>query len=291
MFSKIQRQSGFFAALDQSGGSTPKALREYGVDDSKWSGETEMFDRVHEMRARVMTSPSFSGQRVLGAILFEQTMDRDVAGKNTCKYLWEEKGVVPILKVDKGLQDERDGVQLMKDFPGLEELLDRAVARDVFGTKMSSVIKHPDAAGIKAIVDQQFEWGKRIMAKGLVPILEPEVDIKSPGKAECETALLKQLLAGLEQLDEGMRVIFKLTIPSQANLYKPLILHPKCVRVVALSGGYSGAEACKLLAQNEKMIASFSRAFLENLKFEQSDDDFDKTLDTNIQNAFTASCT
>jgi fructose-bisphosphate aldolase class I len=282
---------GFIAALDQSGGSTPKALKLYGIAETEYSGEDQMFDKIHEMRARIITSPSFTSDRVIAAILFEQTMDRDISGKPTATYLWENKGVVPILKIDKGLAAEADGVQLMKPFPDLDKLLKRAVEKGIFGTKERSVIKEANPAGIKAIAAQQFEWGKQVLAHGLVPILEPEVDIKSPSKAECEKLLKKELLAGLDGLKEGEQVIFKLTIPSEPDFYADLIKHPKVLRVVALSGGYSREDACEKLAKNHGMIASFSRALTEGLSAQQSDDEFNKMLKAAVDKIQKASIT
>jgi fructose-bisphosphate aldolase class I len=288
---KVQNAEGFIAALDQSGGSTPKALRLYGVEESEYSGEDEMFDLVHAMRTRIVTSPSFGGDRILGAILFEMTMDREVQGKPTAQYLWEEKQVVPFLKVDKGLADVENGVQVMKPMPELDALLDRAVAKGIFGTKMRSVIKDANPDGIQAVVDQQFEVGKQICAKGLVPIIEPEVDINSPQKAECEALLKAQLLAHLDGLGEDQPVMLKLTLPETDDFYKECIEHPRCVRVVALSGGYSRDEANARLARNHGMIASFSRALAEGLSAQQSDEEFDATLGASIQAIFEASRT
>jgi fructose-bisphosphate aldolase class I len=273
---------GFIAALDQSGGSTPKALKLYGIDESKYKGEDQMFDMIHQMRSRIITSPSFTSDGVLAAILFEQTMDRDIAGKPTATYLWEEKGIVPILKIDKGLASEADGVQLMKPVPDLDKLLERAVKKGIYGTKERSVIKEANPAGIKAIAAQQFEWAKQVLAHGLVPILEPEVDIKSPNKAECEKLLKQELLAGLDGLKEGQQVIFKLTIPDQPDFYADLIKHPKVARVVALSGGYTREDACEKLAKNHGMIASFSRALTEGLTAQQSDQEFNTMLKTAV---------
>ncbi|NNL66802.1 MAG: fructose bisphosphate aldolase [Myxococcales bacterium] len=287
---KIRTAEGFIAALDQSGGSTPKALRLYGIPESEYSGDAEMFDKVHEMRARIMTSKSFGGDRILGAILFEMTMDRDVAGKPTAHYLWDEKNVVPFLKTDKGLAEEKDGVQLMKPFPDLDALLDRGVAKGIFGTKMRSVVKLGNEAGIQAIVDQQFEVGKQILAKGLVPILEPEVDINSPEKAKAEEILKARLLAGLDALGD-QQVMFKLTLPDQPDFYRECIEHKSMLRVVALSGGYSRADANARLAQNHGMVASFSRALTEGLTAQQSQDEFDALLDESIQSIFDASRT
>jgi len=287
---KVRSQDGFIAALDQSGGSTPKALRLYGVEESEYSGDAEMFDKVHEMRARIMMSPSFGGDRILGAILFEMTMDREVGGKPTAQYLWEDKQVVPILKTDKGLADEKDGVQRMKPFPDLDDLLDRGVSKGIFGTKMRSVVKLANADGIKAVVDQQFEVGRQILAKGLVPILEPEVDINSPEKAQAEDLLKAQLLDGLNGLGD-QKVMFKLTLPDQDGFYKECIEHPNIVRVVALSGGYSREDANAKLARNHGMVASFSRALTEGLTAQQTDAEFDKMLDGSIQSIFDASRT
>mmetsp|Transcript_11086 Transcript_11086/g.29363 ORF Transcript_11086/g.29363 Transcript_11086/m.29363 type:complete len:755 (+) Transcript_11086:100-2364(+) len=288
---KIAKDDGFFAALDQSGGSTPKALKLYGVEESEYSGEIEMMDKVHEMRSRIITNPKFNGRRVLGAILFEATMDREIAKLPSAKYLWQKKRVVPFLKIDKGLADETDGCQLMKDMPKLDELLDKAVAAGIFGTKERSVIKQANKAGIQAVVDQQFDIGMKILAKGLVPILEPEVDINSPDKAGCEDILLDALLRGLGKLGPDQKVIFKLTIPEKSNLYLPLMGHPNTIRVVALSGGYNREESCKKLAENVGMIASFSRAFAENMSAKQSDEDFTKTMDMSCQMIFAASRT
>jgi fructose-bisphosphate aldolase class I len=282
---------GFIAALDQSGGSTPKALKLYGIDESTYKGEDQMYDKIHEMRTRIITSPSFTSDRVLAAILFEQTMDREIAGKPTATYLWENKGIVPILKIDKGLAAEADGVQLMKPVPDLDKLLKRAVEKGIFGTKERSVIKEANPAGIKAIAAQQFEWGKQVLAHGLVPILEPEVDIKSPNKAECEKLLKKELLAGLDSIPAGQQVIFKLTIPDQPDFYADLIKHPKTARVVALSGGYTREDACEKLAKNHGMIASFIRALTEGLSAQQSDDEFNKMLKAAVDKIQKASIT
>lgn len=283
--------NGFIAALDQSGGSTPKALRLYGIEESAYSGDDQMFDMIHQMRSRIMTSPSFTSDRILAAILFEQTMDRDVAGKPTATYLWDDKGIVPILKIDKGLEAEADGVQLMKPFPELDKLLERAVAKGIYGTKERSVVKSANPAGIKAIAAQQFEWGKKVLSHGLVPILEPEVDIKAPDKAQCEDLLKAELLAGLDSIPDGQQVVFKLTIPSQDGFYADLIAHPKTARVVALSGGYSREEACDKLAKNPGMIASFSRALTEGLTAQQSDAEFNATLKTAVDKIYDASIT
>ena len=288
---KVRSADGFIAALDQSGGSTPKALRLYGVPESEYSGEAEMFDRVHEMRARIMTSKAFDGRRILGAILFEKTMDREVGGKPTAEYLWSVKNVVPFLKVDKGLAEEAHGVQVMKPMPDLDDLLARARAKGIFGTKMRSVVKTDDDQGIGAIVDQQFEIGRRILAAGLVPILEPEVDIHSPKKAEAEAILKRRLLAGLDALPDDVQVMFKLTLPSVDDFYAECIDHPRLLRCVALSGGYTRAEANALLARNHRLIASFSRALTEGLSAQQSDAEFDATLDASIESIFEASKT
>jgi fructose-bisphosphate aldolase class I len=283
--------NGFIAALDQSGGSTPKALGLYGIEESSYSGEVEMFDLMHAMRTRIMTSPAFTGERVMGAILFEQTMDREVEGLGTAEYLWNVKQVVPFLKVDKGLADEADGVQLMKDISGLDDLLARALAKGVFGTKMRSVIKLANTTGVAAIVAQQFEIGRQIIAAGLVPIIEPEVDINSPQKAEAEDLLRTSILAQLDSLDDTENVMLKLTLPDQDNLYRSLIEHPRVVRVVALSGGYSRQDANARLARNLGMIASFSRALTEGLTAQQTDAEFNTVLDTSIQGIYEASLT
>jgi fructose-bisphosphate aldolase class I len=288
---KVRSGKGFIAALDQSGGSTPKALKLYGVGEDAYANESEMFDRIHEMRTRIVTSPSFTGERILGAILFEMTMDREVEGRGTADYLWSAKGVVPFLKVDKGLADEVDGAQVMKPMPGLDELLERAKAKGVFGTKMRSVIKLADAAGVKAVVDQQFEVGRQILAAGLVPIIEPEVDIHSPQKAEAEALLKAALVAQLDGLDAGQQVMLKLTLPSEDNLYRDVVEHPGVLRVVALSGGYTREEANELLARNTGVVASFSRALTEGLTAQQSDDEFDASLDASIKSIYEASLT
>jgi fructose-bisphosphate aldolase class I len=288
---KFQTDDGFIAALDQSGGSTPKALRLYGIAESEYSGDDEMFARVHEMRTRIITSPPFSGERILAAILFENTMDRDIEGRPTAEYLWEVKGVVPILKVDKGLADEADGVQLMKPMPGLDALLEKAKGKGIFGTKMRSVIKHANAAGIKANVAQQFEIGKQIVAAGLVPIIEPEVDINCPDKAAAEDLLHAELIAQLDALPEGDLVMLKLTLPEKDNLYADCIAHPNVLKVVALSGGYAREEANQRLSRQNGMVASFSRALSEGLSAQQSDDEFNAMLDSSIQSIFDASKT
>ncbi len=288
---KVQSQDGFIAALDQSGGSTPKALKLYGVDESEYSGDDEMFAKVHEMRTRIITSKSFGGDRILGAILFENTMDREIGGKPTAAYLWEDKQVVPFLKVDKGLADLEDGVQVMKPMPELDALLARANAAGIFGTKMRSVIKSASPTGIKKVVDQQFEIGRRIVAAGLVPIIEPEVDIHAGDKAECEAILKTNLLEHLNKLSKDQKVMLKLTLPEKDGFYKECIDHPQCVRVVALSGGYSREEANARLARNHGMVASFSRALSEGLNAKQSPEEFDAMLDSSIQSIFEASKT
>ncbi|MDQ2650893.1 MAG: fructose bisphosphate aldolase [Actinomycetota bacterium] len=288
---KVRNGSGFVAALDQSGGSTPKALQLYGVGADAYSNDDEMFDRMHEMRSRIITSPAFTGDRVLGAILFEGTMDREIEGKGSAEYLWSAKGVVPFLKVDKGLADEADGAQVMKPMPGLDELLSRAVDKGVFGTKMRSVIKLADPAGVAAVVDQQFEVGRQILAAGLVPIIEPEVDIHSPQKAEAEALLKAAILAQLEEQPGDQPVMLKLTLPETDGFYDELVAHPSVVRVVALSGGYSREEANERLSRNKGVIASFSRALTEGLSADQSDDEFDAMLDGAIKSIYEASLT
>ena len=288
---KTKSQDGFIAALDQSGGSTPKALLAYGVEESEYSGDEAMYAKVHEMRTRIVTSPSFNGERILGAILFENTMDRTINGKGSAQFLWDEKQVVPFLKVDKGLADEANGVQLMKPMPDLDDLLARAKGKSVFGTKMRSVIKNDNAEGIAAIVAQQFEVGKQIIAAGLVPILEPEVDINSPTKAAAEATLRTQLMEQINKLEPGQNIMLKLTLPEEVNFYGDCIAHNNVVRVVALSGGYSRDEANRRLALNNNMIASFSRALSEGLSAKQSDGEFNGMLDTSIQSIFDASRT
>ncbi len=286
---RMREDKGFIAALDQSGGSTPKALKLYGINEDQYSGDEQMFDLVHQMRTRIITSPSFNGDKILAAILFEMTMDRQIEGIDTAEYLWTKKRIVPILKVDKGLADEADGVKLMKPMPQLDELLERAVAKGIFGTKMRSFIASKNEAGIKAIVDQQFEIGERILAAGLVPIIEPEVDINAPDKAEIEEVLNREILAHLDALPAGQEVMLKLTIPSVDNLYADAIAHPRVMRVVALSGGYSREEANELLARNHGLIASFSRALSEGLSVDQSDAEFDKVLAESIESIYQAS--
>ncbi len=291
MLSKITTAPGFIAALDQSGGSTPKALKLYGHADGDWSDDDEMFDLVHAMRARIVTSPAFNGDRILGAILFEMTMDRDIEGKPTGTYLWEDKNVVPFIKVDKGLADEANGVQLMKPIPGLDELLTRSVEKGMFGTKMRSVVNRADADGIQSIVDQQFEVGAQIIAAGLVPIIEPEVNIAAPDKVEAEALLHDGIMRSLDALGDDDRVMLKLTLPDVDNLYADCIAHPKVLKVVALSGGYPRDEANERLSHQNGMVASFSRALSEGLSVSQSDDEFDATLDASIQSIFDASMT
>jgi fructose-bisphosphate aldolase class I len=288
MLEKMEKGQGFIAALDQSGGSTPGALKAYGIEEGTWSTDEKMFGLIHEMRSRIITSPSFGSGKVIGAILFERTMDGEAGGKPVPELLWE-RGVVPFLKVDKGLADEADGVQLMKANPDLEALLDRANAKGVFGTKMRSVIKLANAKGIAAVVQQQFDEAKRILAKGLMPIIEPEVSIKSPERDAADRLMLAEILKQLDALPEGERVMLKLTIPAEAGLFQPLIDHPKVLRVVALSGGFTREEACRELARNPGMIASFSRALLSDLRADQSDDEFDRTLGTAIDEIHSAS--
>jgi len=288
---KFRSQPGFIAALDQSGGSTPKALRLYGIPESAYSGDAQMMDLIHAMRTRIITSPSFNGDRILAAILFENTMDREIQGRPTAEYLWDVKKVVPILKVDKGLQDEANGVQLMKPMPGLDSLLARAKAKGIFGTKMRSVIKQANPAGIKAIVAQQFEVARQIISAGLVPIIEPEVGIKCPDKAAAEDLLKAEIMARLDKLPEGQLVMLKLTIPTKDNLYADCIKHPRVLKVVALSGGYSRAEANEKLARQHDMVASFSRALTEGLTAQQSDAEFDQALDAAIESIYQASKT
>lgn len=286
---KILGGNGFIAALDQSGGSTPKALRLYGVNEDAYSSETEMFDHIHAMRSRIVKSPAFTGDRVVGAILFEMTMDRDIDGTPTAQYLWEKRGVVPFLKVDKGLADVADGVRLMKPMPELDALLERAVAKGIFGTKMRSVIDAASPSGIAANVAQQFEIGKQILSHGLMPIIEPEITISINDKKEAEAILLSELKKGLDSLDGDQQVMFKLTLPNTANQYKELVDDPRVMRVVALSGGYNRNEANTMLAQNSGMIASFSRALTEGLSAQQSDAEFDTMLDGTIQSIYEAS--
>lgn len=289
MAAQAANKDGFIAALDQSGGSTPKALKLYGIEEGAWSSEAEMFDLIHQMRARIIKSPAFTGDKVMGAILFEQTMDRDIDGTPTAEYLWKNRGVVPFLKVDKGLADAKDGVKLMKDMPQLDALLERAIEKGIFGTKMRSVIDAANQAGIEAIVAQQFEVGKQILAKGLMPIIEPEVTISIADKAEAEDLLLAEILKQLDALPEGQQVMLKLTLPTKANLYKPLVDHPRVMRVVALSGGYTRDEANAKLMENDGVIASFSRALTEGLSAQQSDEEFNAVLASAIDSIFEAS--
>lgn len=289
MADKIRGGQGFIAALDQSGGSTPKALRLYGVDENAFSSDAEMFDLIHEMRSRIVAAPAFTGEKVIGAILFEMTMDRDFAGKPSPTYLWEDKGVVPFLKIDKGLEAEANGVQLMKPMPGLDALLERAREKGVFGTKERSVVGAANPEGVKAIVAQQFEVGQQVLAQGLVPILEPEVTISIADKAEAEDLLLAEILAHLDTVPDGHQVMLKLTLPDTPNHYKPLVDHPKVMKVVALSGGYSRDEANAKLGQNTGMIASFSRALTEGLTAQQSEAEFDATIAEAIDSIHAAS--
>ena len=288
---KIQTQAGFFAALDQSGGSTPKALHSYGIKEGAWSNDEEMFTLVHQMRARIITSPVFNGDRILGAILFEGTMDRDIEGQPSADYLWNAKRIVPFLKVDKGLVDEKDGVQLMKPIPGLGALLDKAVAKRIFGTKERSFIKQANPAGIKAIVSQQFELAAQISAAGLVPIIEPEVDIHCPEKAKAEGLLKAALLEELNKLRPDQLVMLKITLPEEDNLYADCIKHPNVLKVVALSGGYPLKEGNERLRRNHGVIASFSRALLDGLLLQQSDEEYNAELDSTIQSIYEASIT
>ncbi len=288
---KMRTATGFIAALDQSGGSTPKALGIYGIGEDAWSSDEEMFELVHQMRSRIITSPVFNGQRILGAILFENTMDRTIEGQPTASYLWDVRNIVPFLKVDKGLAEEQDGAQLMKPMPDLDALLTRARSKEIFGTKMRSVIKQANADGVGAVVRQQFEVGRQIVAAGLVPIIEPEIDIHCPDKAEAEDLSRTALLDELNALAPGQLVMLKLTLPEVDNHYADCIAHPNVVRVVALSGGYSREEANARLARNSGLVASFSRALSEGLSVQQSDDEFDAMLDGAIESIFQASST
>ncbi len=291
-FDRMHTGKGFIAALDQSGGSTPKALKAYGIEESAYNGEDEMFDLVHEMRTRIITNPSFSSEKVLAAILFQQTMERTIEGKYTADYLWEEKGIIPILKIDKGLADEQDNVKLMKPIPDLDETLEHAVKeRHIFGTKERSVIYDYNEKGIKAIVDQQFELGLKVCEHGLIPILEPEVDIHNPNKAKTEEFLKQCFKEHLAALDPDVRIMFKLTIPTEANLYKEIMDDPHVVRVVALSGGYSQDEADELLRKNNGLIASFSRALAQDLRVTQSDEEFTACLASAVDGIYEASIT
>lgn len=286
---KIASGQGFIAALDQSGGSTPKALKLYGVEESEYSGDAEMFAKVHQMRERIVTSPAFSGARVLGAILFERTLDDDFAGQEAAHYLWQTKQVVPFLKIDKGLEDEANGVQLLKPIPGLDALLAKAKAKGVFGTKERSVIKADNAAGIAAVLDQQFELGQQVLGAGLVPIIEPEVDINAADKVEIEATLKQGLLERLDKVDAATPVVLKLTLPSVDGFFQELVDHPSVLKVVALSGGYSRDDANAKLARNAGIIASFSRALTEGLSAQQSDAQFNDTLDATIESIYRAS--
>ncbi|KKW67515.1 fructose-1,6-bisphosphate aldolase [Lampropedia cohaerens] len=288
---RIASGLGFIAALDQSGGSTPKALKLYGIEESAYSNEAEMFDLVHQMRTRIVSSPAFDGRRVLGAILFEMTLDRDFNGKEAARFLWEDKQVVPFLKIDKGLQDEADGVQLMKPIPGLADLLARAKAKGVFGTKERSVIKANNAAGIAAVLDQQFELAQQVLEAGLVPIIEPEVDIKAADKQAIEAELKKGLLARLDKVSAETPVMLKLTLPEVDGFFDELVAHPSVLKVVALSGGYSRDEANARLARNKGVIASFSRALTEGLSAQQSDEEFNRVLEASIESIYRASIT
>ena len=290
-FQKMRSAQGFIAALDQSGGSTPKALRLYGVDESDYANEAEMFDLIHEMRTRIITSPVFTGDRILGSILFEMTMDRQIGGMGSAEYLWHEKNIVPFLKVDKGLAEEADGAQVMKPMPGLDAVLERALTHNVFGTKMRSVIKMANATGVGAVVGQQFDVARQIIAADLVPIIEPEIDIHSPEKAAAESLLKPALLAEANSLGEGQFIMLKLTPPEQDDLYAELVAHPNVLRVVALSGGYSREEANARLARNHGVVASFSRALTAGLSAQQSQEEFDATLDDSIESIYQASLT
>ncbi len=287
----MQSGQGFVAALDQSGGSTPKALADYGVSEDQYKSEAEMFDLVHAMRTRIITSPAFASKQILAAILFEQTMDRTIEGLYTGDYLWEEKGIVPILKVDNGLDEKKEGVQLMKPITDLDSKLERATERKMFGTKMRSVIKNANPEGIKKTVEQQFYYGKKIIAAGLVPILEPEIDIKSPDKKESEKLMKIEILQLLNNLSEGETIMLKLSIPDEDGFYTELIEHPKVIRVVALSGGYSREEAVKKLERNPGLIASFSRALVEGLNVNQSEEEFNAMLGNSIEEIYRASIT
>lgn len=289
MLAKINNQNGFIAALDQSGGSTPKALSLYGVDESEYQNDEEMFNKVHAMRTRIITSSVFNGERVLGAILFEDTLDRNILGHSSSSYLWNVKQVIPFLKVDKGLEAEVNGTQLLKAMPDLDNLLAKANAQNVFGTKMRSVVKLANAVGVEAIIAQQFVVAKQILAAGLMPIIEPEVDIHSPEKAAAEALLKASILKHLDNLASGQQVMLKLTLPETANFYQDLVNHPKVLKVVALSGGYSREEANNRLTENNGMIASFSRALSEGLSAKQSDTEFDATMDSSIESIYQAS--
>lgn len=287
--SKIASGDGFIAALDQSGGSTPKALANYGVSEDSYNGEDEMFAAVHAMRARIITSPVFNGEKILGAILFEKTMDGEIEGVPTAKYLWNELSVVPFLKVDKGLADEEDGVQVMKPMPELDALLAKANDKGIFGTKMRSCIHSASESGIANVVEQQFEVGKQILAAGLVPIIEPEVNINAADKAECEALMKAEILKQLNALEGDIKVMLKLTLPEEGNFYKELVEHPNVLLVVALSGGYDLDEACRRLEENDGMVASFSRALANDLRFQQSDEEFNAALSNAIERIYGAS--
>jgi fructose-bisphosphate aldolase, class I len=282
---------GFIAALDQSGGSTPKALKLYGISESAYHNDEQMFDLIHQMRERLMSSPSFTGDKILATILFEQTMDRAINGEDTAAFLWKQKHIVPFVKVDQGLADAENGVQLMKPMTKLDSLLDRAGDKGIFGTKMRSFIQEPDEDGIKAIVDQQFDYAQTIAERGLMPIIEPEVSIKSPDKSQADRLLVQALRGKLDQLSGDGQVMLKLTLPDENDLYAPLIEHPRVLRVVALSGGYSLAESCAILARNHRLIASFSRALTEGLTIDQTDAEFDEKLGSNINEIYAASVT
>ena len=286
---QMTSKKGFIAALDQSGGSTPKALRLYGIPEDKYSTDDEMFDLVHEMRTRIIKSPSFTGEKIIGAILFEKTIERKIDDKFTADYLWEEKGIVPFLKVDKGLQPEANGVQLMKDIPTLDELLKKGIEKHIFGTKMRSVIKSANEEGIKAIVVQQFDIAKKILSYGLIPIIEPEVDIHSVDKEKCEEILKKEIFANLDKLDKDQKIMLKLTIPSVEGFYSDVIAHDNVLRVVALSGGYTRADSNEKLAKNPGLIASFSRALTEGLNVDQTQKEFDDLLEESIDGIYQAS--
>jgi fructose-bisphosphate aldolase, class I len=286
---KIINGKGFIAALDQSGGSTPKALQQYGIEESAYKSEAEMFKLMHDMRARIITSPAFNGEKIIGAILFERTMDDTIEGAPTAQYLWNKLKVVPFLKIDKGLADEQDGVQMMKPMPELHKLLTRAKHAGIFGTKMRSVINKASPAGIADVVKQQFEFGRAVLKHDLVPIIEPEVNIKAADKAECEKILKTELLKGLESIPQDQKVIFKLTLPEQANFYSELVKHPKTMRVVALSGGYPLEEACRRLSENDGITASFSRALTNDLKATQGDAEFNSALQNIIDKIYKAS--
>jgi len=290
-FDKVKSAPGFIGALDQSGGSTPKALQLYGVEENEYSGEEEMFAMVHKMRSRIITSPAFSGDKILAAILFENTLDREIEGKTSAHYLWEVKNVAPILKIDKGLAEIANDVQIMKPNPGLDELLEKAVKAGVFGTKMRSVIHEANSEGVKQLVTQQFDTAKQIIATGLVPIVEPEVDIHSSTKAQAEQLLLSEIVHALDDLDDSQNIILKLTLPEETNFYQVLVNHPRVVRVVALSGGYAREVANAKLAQNNGVVASFSRALTEGLSAQQTDDEFNSTLASSIESIYQASIT